>query len=135
MSFKLEIISPDRVVFSEDADFIAVRGIEGELGILPGHTPLFTKLQPEVMTVHQGGKQEIVAVMGGFLDVQPDKVTILTDAAERASEIDVVRARQAKERAEIHATKVTDTLTEAALLRAIVRLRAAELVGGAKTLR
>jgi len=135
MPFKLEIISPDRVVFSETADFIAVRGVEGELGILPGHTPLFTKLVPEVLTVHQGGKQEIVAVMGGFLDVQPDKVTILTDAAERASEIDVVRAQHAKERAEIQATKVKDTLTEAALLRALVRLRAAELIGGARMMR
>ncbi len=135
MPFKLEIISPDRVVYSENADFIAVRGVEGELGILPGHTPLFTKLEPEVMTVHQGGKQEIVAVMGGFLDVQPDKVTILTDAAERASEIDAVRAKQAKERAEIQAAKVKDTTTEAALLRAIVRLRAVELVGGAKVMR
>lgn len=132
MPFKLEIISPDRVVFSEDADFIAVRGVEGELGILPGHTPLFTKLVPEVLMVHQGGKQEIVAVMGGFLDVQPGKVTILTDAAERASEIDVVRAQHAKERAEIQETKVKDTLIEAALLRAIVRLRAAELVGGVR---
>lgn len=135
MAFKLEVISPDRVVFREDVDFITVRGVEGELGILPNHTPLFTRLNMDLMTVHQGDKREVVAVMGGFLDVQPEKVTILTDAAERATEIDAIRARQAKERAEIQAAKVKGVEAEAALQRAIIRLRAVELLGGAKMMR
>lgn len=135
MPFKLEVISPDRVVFAEDVDYITARGVEGELGILPSHTPLFTKLNMDLLTVHQGDKREVVAVMGGFLDVQPDKVTVLTDAAERASEIDAIRARQAKERAEIQAAKVKDVEAEAALQRAVIRLRAVELIGGAKVMR
>ncbi|MBO9541725.1 F0F1 ATP synthase subunit epsilon [bacterium] len=135
MPFKLEVISPDRVVFAEDVDFIAVRGVEGELGILPSHTPLFTKLNVDLLTVHQGDKREVVAVMGGFLDVQPEKVTILTDAAERASEIDAIRARQAKERAEIQAGKVKDVEAEAALHRAVIRLKAVDLIGAARVMR
>ncbi|HEY9898796.1 MAG TPA: F0F1 ATP synthase subunit epsilon [Pantanalinema sp.] len=135
MPFKLEVISPDRVVFAEDVDFIAVRGVEGELGILPSHTPLFTRLNMDLMTVHQGEKREVVAVMGGFLDVQPEKVTILTDAAERASEIDAIRARQAKERAEVQAAKVKDMVAEAALHRAVIRLKAVDILGGARVMR
>jgi F-type H+-transporting ATPase subunit epsilon len=133
MPFKLEIITPDRVVFSGNADFVSVRGVEGELGIMPGHIPLFTKLLPELVTVHQEGRKEVVAAMGGFLDVHPDRVTILSDAAELASEIDVARARSAKERAEEKARHNKDLENEAALVRAVVRLRASEVVGGATT--
>lgn len=132
MPFKLEIKSPDRVVYSEDVDFIAVRGVEGELGIMPNHMPLFTKLVPELMSVTKQGQKEVIAVMGGFMDVHPDKVTILTDAGERASEIDALRAQKAKERAEAHATKVTDVAAEAALLRALIRLKAVDAIGSSK---
>lgn len=130
--FKLEIVTPDRVVVSELVDFVAVRGVEGELGIMPGHVPLFTKLLPEVLTYHQGGNKEPVAVMGGFLDVHPDRVTILSDAAERASDIDVNRAKAARERAEAQAAKVRDAENDAALQRAVIRLRVAEQDTGIK---
>jgi F-type H+-transporting ATPase subunit epsilon len=133
MAFTLEIVSPDRVVFSETVDFISARGIAGELGILTGHEPLFTALVPELVTFSQNGKDEVVAVMGGFMDVRPDKVTILTEAAERATEIDKLRAEKARERAEMQAAKVQDTVNEAALQRAIVRLRALEALDSLRT--
>lgn len=128
MPFRLQIITPDRTVLDAPADFVAVRGVEGELGVLPGHIPFFTKLRTDLATVHLGEKREIVAVMGGFLDVHPDRVTILADAAERASEIDHLRAVQAKERSEVEAARVKDAKNTAALERAVVRLRAVELL-------
>lgn len=126
MPFTLEIVSPDRVVLSETVDFVSARGVQGELGVLAGHEPLFTSLVPELVTFAQNGKEEVVAVMGGFMDVHPDKVTILTEAAERASEIDKLRAEKARERAEVQAAKVVDTQAVVALERALVRLRALE---------
>lgn len=128
MAFTLEIVSPDRIVLSETVDYVSARGVQGELGVLTGHEPFFTKLVPELLTFSQNGKNDVVAVMGGFMDVQPDKVTILTEAAERANEIDKLRAEKAKERAEIQATKVADSQIEAALSRAVVRLRAVEVL-------
>ena len=128
MAFTLEIVSPDRIVLSETVDFVSARGVQGEFGVLTGHEPFFTKLVPELLSFTQNGKEEVVAVMGGFLDVQPDKVTILTEAAERAAEIDKLRAEKAKERAEIQAANVKDTQIEAALSRAMVRLRAVEVL-------
>lgn len=131
MPYTLHIVTPDRVVYHGPVDFLSARGVEGELGIMPGHIPLFTKLVPEVFTFESGSNKEVVAVMGGFLDVHPDRVTILSDAAELASEIDVVRAKHAKERAEAQAAKVSDVMAEAALIRALVRLRAVEVLGKA----
>jgi F-type H+-transporting ATPase subunit epsilon len=130
MGYTLEIVTPDRVVFTETVDFLSVRGIEGELGITPGHIPLFTRVVPDLATIHLGDRREVVAVMDGFLDIQPGRVRILAEAAERAAEIDEVRARQAKERAEIQLSKVKAIEAEAALQRAVVRLRAIELIGG-----
>lgn len=130
MGYTLEIVTPDRVVFSETVDFLSVRGIEGELGITPGHIPLFTRVVPDLATIHQGERREVVAVMDGFLDIQSGRVRILAEAAEKAADIDEVRARQAKERAEVQLSKVKAIEAEAALQRAVVRLRAIELIGG-----
>lgn len=139
MAFTLEIVSPDRIVLSETVDYVSARGVQGELGVLTGHEPFFTKLVPELLTFAQNGKNEVVAVMGGFMDVQPTKVTILTEAAERAAEIDKLRAERAKERAEIQAAKIADFQIEAALARAMVRLRAVEVLetmrGGGRFIR
>lgn len=128
MAFTLEIVSPDRIVLSETVDYVSARGVQGELGVLTGHEPFFTKLVPELLTFSQNGKNEVVAVMGGFMDVQPAKVTILTEAAERANEIDKLRAEKAKERAEIQAAQTKEAQFEAALSRAVVRLRAVEVL-------
>lgn len=97
----LEIVTPDRKVFSGEVNMIIARGGDGELGILPGHTPLVTtlKVAPLRIKLDDGAREEQVAVSGGFLEVQPDKITVLATAAELASEIDVDRAEKSKERA------------------------------------
>ncbi|MBI6545349.1 MAG: ATP synthase F1 subunit epsilon [Cyanobacteria bacterium NC_groundwater_1444_Ag_S-0.65um_54_12] len=129
MTFALEIITPDRVVLRQDADFIQVRGKHGELGILPGHTPFFTALASDLLLVKSAGAEQIVAVMGGFLDVAPTKVTILAPAAELAAEIDELRARTAEERARLQLDREKTAELETALARSLVRLRALDLVG------
>ena len=130
MPFTLEIITPDRVVMRGEADFVQIRGKDGELGILPGHTPLFTALADDLMIVRQQGQQEeIVTVMGGFMEVRPDHVTVLSPAAELAAEIDEVRARHAAERARMQVDRERTAEAQGALERALVRLRALEMLG------
>lgn len=100
-------------------------GVEGELGILPRHTPLLTMLKPGELRVKKGGEEISIFVSGGFLEVQPDKVLILADAAERAEEIDLERAeaarRRAQERLAMRGSEVDMARAEAALRRALVR--------------
>jgi len=97
----LEIITPERVVYSDDVDSVMAPGIEGELGILPHHTPLFTQIKPGEIKIKKRGEEFFLAVTGGFLDVAPQsKVTILADYAIRSEEIEIARAEEAKKRAE-----------------------------------
>lgn len=126
MPMMLEIITPDRTVVREPVDFVRIRGIEGDLGILPGHIPLFTPVDIDILEFRKDSEEGVVAVMGGFMEVTRDRVTILSDSAERSGEIDVLRAKAAKERAEVQLAKVKDFLAESALKRAITRLQAAE---------
>lgn len=135
MAFALEVITPDRVVMNEQVDFVQLRGEDGELGVLPGHTPLFTALKSDVMIVKKGNDEEIVALMGGFMEVRPDRVTVLSPAAERATEIDELRAKEAKDRSALLVDRERTAEAEAALSRALVRLRAVELVGMRRRLR
>ncbi|MBM3266487.1 MAG: ATP synthase F1 subunit epsilon [Candidatus Sericytochromatia bacterium] len=135
MPITLEIITPDRVVMREPVDFVQARGEEGELGILPGHTPFFTSLATDLLLVRRGQDEEIVAVMGGFMEVRPDHVTVLSPAAERAAEIDELRAKEAEGRAKVVVDRERTAEAEAALSRALVRLRAIELVGLSRKLR
>ena len=128
-TIKLEVVTPDRLVFSEDVDFFSLRGRGGELGILPGHIPLFTALDAGLLHYKRGGEDHVITVMGGFLNVQPDKATVLADAAERGEEIDAARAKQAKEKAEMQLSKVGEVQAEVALQRALLRLKAVDLVG------
>jgi len=88
---KLDIVTAERVVFSEDVDVVVAPGVEGQLGILPHHTPLMTMLQPGELRVKKGGEEFFLAISGGFLEVRPDRVIVLADAAERVEEIDVAR--------------------------------------------
>lgn len=125
----LEVVAPDRRVFSEPVEFFSVRGGDGELGVLPGHIPLLTSLEPGLLHYKQNGKDYVLTVMGGFLNIQPDKATVLAEAAERGEEIDAARAKLAKERAEMDISKQTQLGAEAALRRALLRLRAVELLG------
>jgi len=125
-TIKLDVVTAERVVFSDEVDVVVVPGVEGQLGILPHHAPLMTMLQPGELLVRKGGEEFCIAVTGGFIEVRPDRVIILADAAERAEEIDVARAEEAKRRAEErlseHAPGADMAQAEAALRRALVRI-------------
>ncbi len=130
-TIRLEVVTAERVVFSEDVDSLAAPGIEGQLGILPHHTPLMTTLQPGELLVKKGGVEFYLVISGGFLEVRPDRIIILADAAERAEEIDISRAEEAMRRAneqlrEPQVPGIDQARTEVALRRALVRLKAVE---------
>ena len=129
-SIKLDIVTAERVVYSDEADVVVAPGIDGQLGILPHHAPLMTTLQPGELRVRKGGEEFSLAISGGFLEVRPDRVIILADAAERAEEIDVSRAEEAKRRAEEllrHPTPEVDVArADAAMRRALARLQVVE---------
>lgn len=131
-SLKLDIVTAERVVFSEDVDEVVAPGIEGQLGILPHHAPLMTILQSGELVVKRGNEEDIMAISGGFLEVRPDRVIVLADSAERAEEIDTERAEAAKKRAEQRLAERTSEIDEArvqaSLRRAIARLAVAERV-------
>ncbi len=132
-TIKLDVVTAERVVFSEEVDVVVAPGVEGQLGILPHHAPLMTMLQPGELLIKQGGAEFCLAITGGFLEVRPDRIIVLADAAERAEDIDVSRAEEAKKRAEERlreskAPGIDDTRTEVALRRALVRLKAVEKV-------
>ena len=132
-SIKLEIVTAERVVFSGEVDEIIAPGVEGQLGILPHHSPLMTMLQAGELVAKKSGQDEIMAIAGGFLEVRPDRVIVLADAAERAEEIDIKRAETAKKRAEERlrdrkAIGLDEASAEAALKRALARLSVAEKI-------
>ena len=129
-SLKLDIVTAERVVYSDEADVVVAPGIDGQLGILPHHAPLMTTLQPGELRVRKGGEEFSLAISGGFLEVRPDRVIILADAAERAEEIDVSRAEEAKRRAEEWLKQPTPEVdvarADAAMRRALARLQVVE---------
>lgn len=96
---KLEIISPNKLVYTADIDMLIVRSIGGDLGILPKHAPLLAGLVPHAMRAMIDGTENLIAVSGGFMEVQPDKIVVLASAAELPIEIDINRAKRAYERA------------------------------------
>jgi len=99
-SFQLEIVTPEKLVVKEAVEEAQIPGLDGYLGILPGHAPLITELGVGVITYRAGGATKTLSVAWGFAEVLQDKVTILAETVERPDEIDVARAQQAKERAE-----------------------------------
>ena len=125
----VEIVTPERMVYSESADFVVVPGIEGYLGILPLHAPIVSGLNIGVLKVIKEGKESKVAISGGFMEVNENKTVILADTAEHSDEIDVDRANAALERAEQRlANKSFDVdvaRAEMAMRRALTRLKAA----------
>ena len=131
-SLKLDIVTAERIVYSEDVDVVIAPGVEGQLGILPHHAPLMTILRAGELVVRRGGEEDTLAISGGFLEVRPDRVIVLADSAERAEEIDMERAEAAKQRAEqrlIEKVAEVDTgRVEAALRRAMARLTVAEKI-------
>lgn len=126
-----EVVAPDRVVLSREVNMITLRGGDGEIGILPRHMALATTVKPGLVKVKLPEGEDFIAVSGGFLQVLPDRVTLLADTAELPSEIDVDRARLAKERAEQrlqqHGDAADMARAERALQRAAIRLEAVEL--------
>jgi F-type H+-transporting ATPase subunit epsilon len=131
MPLKVEIVTAERLVYSEEGvDEVVAPGIEGELTVLPQHAPLLTMIKPGVMRIVKGNEDIDMAITGGFLEVREDRVTILADAAERAEEIDVVRAEEARRNAERslaeRESKVELVEAAAELQRALIRLKAVE---------
>ena len=124
--FKLSIISPERSFFEGDCEFLEFVSTEGELGIYAKHIPLTTILEPCVMKIHNEGEVKKAAILGGFVEILKDKITVLAEDAQWPDDIDVARAKAAKKRAEDRLTakqEGTDMLrAEAALKRAIARI-------------
>jgi F-type H+-transporting ATPase subunit epsilon len=129
-TFDLDIVTPDRLFFSEKVEMIIVRGLEGDLAVLKGRTPLTTPLKIGQVRVFQDGKERLAAVVNGYISVLGDKTTIVTECAEWPEEIDVERAEEARKRAEEILKRndpdVDFTRAEAALKRAINRLKTAK---------
>lgn len=131
-TFNLTIVSAERKIFEGEVKQIQATGVEGELGILPGHTPLLTAIKPGIVKfILQDGNEEVIYVSGGFLEVQPNIVTVLADVAIRGSELDADRIREAKRKAEenivSHTSDVDHDLLIAKLSKELAKLRAYEL--------
>lgn len=129
-TLEVSVVTPDGPVFEGTAEMVSAKAKSGELGILPGHIPLVAPLTISAVRVHQDGKTHYVAVSGGFIEVRPEKVTVLAQSAELASEIEMERAQAAKERAErrLAATNQNDIdhkRAEIALQRAVNRIEIA----------
>jgi len=129
-TFRLEVVTAERLVFADDVNAVVAWGVEGQLGIFPNHAPLMTMLRPGDLMIRRGNEEEYMAISGGFLDVRPEKVIVLADACERAEEIDIARAEAARCRAE-EALKeqplgLEAAAAEAALRRSLARIKTAE---------
>ena len=131
MTLHLEIVTPERLAYEDDVDMVLVPGIDGELGILPHHTPLVSLLGVWELEIRKGGTSESFAIAGGFLQVRPDKVVVMAETADLASEIDLEKAQEARREAE----RMLETgfhegadlaAARAQLQQALMRIRVAE---------
>ncbi len=128
----LEVVTPEGVVVSQETDMVVAPGTEGEFGVLPGHVLFLSGIIPGEMRFNSGAETISLTVTTGFAEVSDDKVSILVDAAEKGTEVDIERARQAVERARERLAKgkgaedVDHARAEAALKRAIARIKVAE---------
>jgi F-type H+-transporting ATPase subunit epsilon len=131
MPLQLEIVTPERLAYSDEVDAVTLPGSEGELGVLPHHAPLVSTLGVGELRIRKGGTEESFAIVGGFLQVLPDKVVVMAETADMASEIDLEKAQQARREAE----KALDSgyvegadlsLARAALQQALLRERLAQ---------
>ncbi|WP_128896223.1 F0F1 ATP synthase subunit epsilon [Longirhabdus pacifica] len=116
----LEIVTPERKVYEREVNMVLVKGVEGELGILPKHIPMVTPLKIAPVRVKFGNEEEVIAVHGGFMEVGKDKVVILAEIAEVGGEIDLERAEKAKKRAE---ERMKSKSSDTDLLRAEIALQ------------
>ena len=124
--FELKIISPDAVFYEGEETFLEFVSVEGEMGVYKNHIPLTTILEPCVMKIHNGNEVKKAAILGGFLEILQDKVTVLAEDAQWPEEIDVERAQEAKKRATERLDRKGESVdvarAEAALKRAIARI-------------
>ncbi len=131
-TIRLDVVTAERVVYSDDVNMVIAPGLEGQMGILPHHAPLITVLGlGELVIKKEGQEDEFMAIGGGFMEVLPDKVVVLADMAERAEEIDEARAEEARRRAEERlkqrrVEEVDFARAEAALRRSLTRLKVAK---------
>lgn len=125
----LDIVTPERLLVRETVDEVVLPGTEGEIGVLPGHTPLLTTLKVGALWYRKGDQKHFLAVALGFAEVLPDRVTVLAQIAEKAEEIDVSRAESARQRAEQRLSKpapdTSTTRAQEAWIKASVRLHVA----------
>jgi F-type H+-transporting ATPase subunit epsilon len=130
MTLKLEIVTAERTVFTDEVDIVIAPGKDGELGILPQHAALMTILNAGELIARKTGQEYSLAISGGFLEVRDDRVIVLADSAERAEEIDISRAEAAKKRAQEElahpASHLEAARAEAALHRAMARIQVAD---------
>ncbi|MDD3581196.1 MAG: F0F1 ATP synthase subunit epsilon [Desulfobacca sp.] len=129
-SLLLEVITPERKVVSEEVDIVVAPGVEGQFGVLVNHIPFLSALDTGEMYYRKGGQVQYLFISGGFAEVTGQKVTVLADSAERGHEIDVERARRARERAERRlamgrTAEIDWARAEAALRRSIGRMKVA----------
>jgi F-type H+-transporting ATPase subunit epsilon len=131
MPLLLEIVTPERLAYSDTVDAVTLPGSEGELGVLPHHAPLVSTLGLGELRIRKGGNEESFAIVGGFLQVLPDKVVVMAETADMASEIDLDRAEEARREAEralatgFHEAADLSS-ARAALQQALLRIRVAE---------
>jgi F-type H+-transporting ATPase subunit epsilon len=130
-TIRLELVTPERLLLSEDVDEVVLPGYEGEFGVLPGHTQYLAILNIGMLRYRRGSETRKIAVGGGFAEVTPERIVVMVDTAERAEEIDIERARRARDRAEAALKELslddeTYAKAYAALQRAMVRMAAGE---------
>ena len=131
MPLQLEIVTPERQVYSDTVDSVQVPGSEGELGVLPHHAPLVSTLGVGELRFRKDGVEESFAIVGGFLQVRPDKVVVLAETADMASEIDLEKTQEARREAERaletgYSEGADLAAARAALQQALLRIRVAE---------
>jgi len=131
MPLQLEIVTPEKQAYADEVDSVVLPGTEGELGVLPHHAPLVSTLGIGELRIRKGGVEESFAIVGGFLQVLPDKVVVMAETADMASEIDVEKAQQARAEAERALEEgyhegADLAAARAALQQALLRIRVAE---------
>jgi len=131
MPLHLEIVTPERLAYSDEVDSVALPGSEGEMGVLPHHAPLVSTLGVGELRIRKGGTEESFAIVGGFLQVRPDKVVVMAETADMASEIDLEKAQEARREAERALESgfhegADLSAARAALQQALLRIRVAE---------
>ena len=131
MPLQLEIVTPERLAYSETVDAVVLPGGDGELGVLPHHAPLLSTLGVGELRIRRGNDEEFFAIAGGFLQVRPDKVVVMAETADMASEIDLEKAQEARREAEQALAEGFEEPADlararASLQRALLRIRVAE---------